>query len=117
MLARSNTATLEFPQTPARQVIRAKLIGSDTCSALGITSQSNTPVLEICRRLIAAGHDSATPLAAYRGAVLCLHVRSIDEAARLTVKAMGNGAPSFTTEGTAGCATAPPMRRNRRGVS
>ena len=117
MLARSNTATLEFPQTPARQVIHAELIGSDTCAALGITIESSTPVLAMCRALVAAGIDPATRLEAYRGDVLCLWVRSIGEAARLTVKAMGNGAPGFTTEGTAGRATAPPIRQNRRGVS
>ena len=44
------------------------------------------PVLAMCRKLIADGDDPDRPLHAYRGAVLCLIVRSIGEAAQLTVK-------------------------------
>jgi len=38
------------PSQFSRQLIRAELIGSDTCTALGITSRSSIPVLEMCHR-------------------------------------------------------------------
>jgi hypothetical protein len=41
--------------------------------------------LALCRKLIAAGFDPSRPLCAYRGAVLCLRVRSIGEGAQLIV--------------------------------
>jgi hypothetical protein len=105
------------PRQAGLPVIRAELIGADICTALGTTVQSSTPVLAMCRQLIAAGHGPTTRLEAYRGDVLCLWVRSLGEAARLTVKAMGNGAPGFATEGTAGRAAAPPIRQSRRRAS
>jgi hypothetical protein len=46
---------------------------------------SRSPVLGMCRKLVAAGYDPATPLHAYRGATLCLTVRSIGAAAKLEV--------------------------------
>ena len=64
--------------------IRAELSGSDTCSAAGITARANAPVLAMCRHLVAAGHDPATRLEAYRGDVLCLTVRTIGEGAQRT---------------------------------
>jgi hypothetical protein len=65
--------------------IRAELFDGDRCSAEGITVVAGAPVLAICRKLIQAGHDPDRPLCAYRGGVLCLTVRSIGEAAALTV--------------------------------
>jgi len=41
---------------------RAELVGDDSCSALGITVRSSSPVLALCRKLVDAGHDPATPL-------------------------------------------------------
>ena len=35
--------------------------------------------------LIQAGHDPATPAEAWRGETLCLHIRSIGEAAELSI--------------------------------
>ena len=67
----------------ARQAICAELTGSDTCTVCGITVRSSIPILALCRRLIKAGCDPATRLEAYRGGVLCLHVRSIGEGAQL----------------------------------
>jgi hypothetical protein len=43
----------------------------------------------LCRRLVAAGYDPATPLEAYRGDVLCLKVRAIGEAAGLQINSHG----------------------------
>ena len=75
----------------ARQAICAELTGSDTCTVCGITVRSSIPVLVMCRKLIAAGHNPATPLEAYRRGILCLRVRSIGEAAALEINARGNG--------------------------
>jgi hypothetical protein len=89
--------------------LRAELIKDDSCSALGITVTSSSPVLGLCRKLVKDGYDPDTPLEAYRGDVLCLRVRSIGEAARLEV----NGNTRFTFAGDARRRTAPPMRLNR----
>jgi hypothetical protein len=75
----------------ALEPIRAELIGSEYCSALGLAIESATPVLALCQQLIEAGHDPATPLNAYRGETLCLRVRSIGEAAQLEVDGHGCG--------------------------
>ena len=72
-------------------VIRAELSGSETAAALGISITVYTPLLDLCRALVAAGHDPATPLHAYRGDVLCLRVRSIGEAAKLRASSRGVG--------------------------
>jgi len=57
-------------------IIRAEL-SDDTCSALGITAKADAPVLALCRKLVDAGHDPATPLEVYRGDTLALRVKSI----------------------------------------
>ena len=89
--------------------IRADLIGSDICTALGLTINSSSPVLALCRALIEAGHDPATPLEAYRGETPCLRIRSIGEAAALEINAYGTG---FRPRREADAA--PPVRQNRR---
>jgi hypothetical protein len=66
-------------------MIKAQLRGDDTAEACGLTIRNSSPVLALCRRLIEAGHDPSTRLEAYRGDVLCLSIRSIGEAANLTV--------------------------------
>jgi hypothetical protein len=68
-----------------RDVIRAQLIGSDRSSANGLTARGTSPVLQLCRSLVAGGIDPDRPLHAYRGDTLCLVARSIGSAARLTV--------------------------------
>jgi hypothetical protein len=79
----------------AATTIRADLIGQSQATARGVTvSGRHAPVLALCRALVEAGHDPATPLAAYRGATLCLHVRSLGEGAKLTVAESG-GKPRF----------------------
>ena len=65
--------------------LRAELSGSTICSAAGQVAIGHTPVLALCRELIEAGHDPSTPLNVYRGDALALRIRSIGEAARLTV--------------------------------
>jgi hypothetical protein len=77
------------------QALRADLIGSSTCSEAGITANGTAPVLTLCRRLLAAGLDPDQALEVYRGAVLALRVRSIGEAAKLTVEECSDGRPRF----------------------
>jgi hypothetical protein len=47
--------------------------------------------------LIQAGHDPAQPAGAWRGETLCLHIRSIGEAAELSISDpdAGSGPPRF----------------------
>jgi hypothetical protein len=66
--------------------IRATLLGSNRCEALGFTGRGHSPVFALCRALVAAGHDPRRSLHAYRGEVLALKVPSIGEGARLTVR-------------------------------
>jgi hypothetical protein len=79
--------------TAPRQAIRAELIGADCCAALGFIARGYSPTLALCRELVAAGCDPATPLDAYRGDVLCLRVRAIGEAAGLTIEDDWHGRP------------------------
>jgi len=76
--------------------IRAQLYGSETIvvPGLSISITDRTPVLSLCRRLVSEGHED-TSLTAYRGDVPCIHVRSIREAAGLTVKDNSSGTPSL----------------------
>jgi hypothetical protein len=87
--------------------IRAGLTGSSTASACGIVAQGGSPVLALCRRLVAAGHDPATPLEAYRGATLCLRIRSIGEAAGLRVNAEGTGFMRWSGPSSEGAVRSP----------
>jgi hypothetical protein len=81
------------PATEKTQAIFAELIGSNTCTAAGITVVDHAPVFALCRALLAAGEDSNRPLYVYRSEVLCLRVRSIGEGARLTVEDDRHGRP------------------------
>jgi hypothetical protein len=78
----------QLPQVP----IRATLVDSDRCDAEGISARGYAPVLDLCRELVAAGFNPASPPEAWRG-VLCLRVRSIGESARLTVADDRHGTP------------------------
>ena len=50
------------PSQALQQAIRADLIGSDTCAALGLTINSSSLVLAICRALVESEHDPAIAL-------------------------------------------------------
>lgn len=89
-------------------VIRAELIGSDECTAAGLTISGRAPVLALCRQLIADGHDPGLPLEVWRGPVLCLRVRSIGEAAQLRVATHGGGF-ARSRACAAGCTAASPV--------
>jgi hypothetical protein len=103
--------------TPERQrlqdqrlvaLIRADLIGSDQCRAAGTTAHGPSPVLALCRELVAAKVDPDRPMHAYRGDMLCLVVRSIGEAAQFDISSKGTG---FVRSRLA-VRTAPPMSLN-----
>ena len=68
-------------------------LSSDTfATALGITVQSPSPVLALCRKLIEVStYGPETPLDAYRATTLCLRVRSIGEGAALAINSKGTG--------------------------
>jgi hypothetical protein len=76
--------------TPAN-TIEAKLTGDAICTAEGHTVKAGTPVIVLCRALVEAGYDPASPMKVYRGDTLALTVRSIGEAARLCIAGKGNG--------------------------
>ena len=99
----------KYPAQPTCPIC-AQLTGSDTCSALGIVARSTSPVLLLCRMLVRAGYDSATPLEAWRDGTLCLRIASIGEAAGLEVNSAGNGFIRHHHKPRA----APPVRRNKR---
>jgi hypothetical protein len=104
-------------QNLAQAPIRASLFGLDRCEAEGVTVRGSAPVLALCRELIAAGFNPATPLEAWRDETLCLRVRSISEGARLTVKAAGNGCPIFAQrDGREGAAASPVRQKAVRAI-
>jgi hypothetical protein len=98
---------------PIQTAIRAELIGSDCCSALGMTARSTAPVLALCRALVTAGKDPNRPLHAYRGDVLCLRVPSIGQAAQFTVEDDRHGKPRLRRwrNGARGYGAAPLAQR------
>ena len=92
--------------------IRAELDKSNRCEAAGHTTTGYAPVLVMCRKLIEAGYDPATPLHAYRGDTLCLSVSSIGWGARHTVADNRFGTPVLQRyrEFSKGAVSASPMR-------
>jgi hypothetical protein len=73
------------------QSIRADIIAADQCETVGHKVRAAAPVLALCRELVEAGHDPACQLHVYRNDVLALRVRSIGQAARLTIRGDGVG--------------------------
>jgi hypothetical protein len=85
---------VNFLATPLRkpsQAIRAELIGSDLCAAAGYVARGTTPILALCRKLVAAGVNPALPLECYRGRVLAITVASIGQGAGLEINGHGTG--------------------------
>ena len=82
---------LDNQNRPGPQIVRCELAWSDIATALGFVARSNTPILKLCRMLIASGCDPATSLEAWRGGTLCLRVRSIGEAAAVEINGDGTG--------------------------
>jgi hypothetical protein len=88
------------------------LTGTDTCAAGAITERGGTPVLALCRSLIAAGMAPDQALEVFRGATLALSVRSVGEAAQLDVNGKGTGFKPIAAVGKA-----PPMRSDEAAAS
>jgi hypothetical protein len=90
--------------------IRAQLVGS-SCTAASLTASRREPIFDLCRLLLAAGHDPSRPLHVYRGEAEAIEVRSIAAGARLTVEESGHG-PVFRRfrTGPQGAVERPPMR-------
>jgi hypothetical protein len=105
----SSETTRQKPS--AKAPICAELIGSDRCEAEGLIVRGHAPVLQLCRALVAASFDPASPLEAWRGETLCLAVRSIGEGARLTVADDRHGTPRLRRrqEGLAGYVRGSPV--------
>ena len=89
------------------QAIRAE-IDADICTSAGIAGRGTTPVLALCRQLLAAGLNPDQAMEVYRGATLALRIRSIGEAAGLEINSKGTGfVPARAVR------TASPMRKKR----
>ncbi len=78
----------------AAAYLRAELIGSDACRCGSITTHSHTPVLAMCRQLLAHGIDPDCAVEIYRADFLALRIRSIEQAAKLAVRE-DHGPPEF----------------------
>jgi hypothetical protein len=66
---RTNSHLNTRSATPRQESIKAELTGADRCTAAGIKVDSGSPVLAMCRKLVAAGYDPATPLHSWENAV------------------------------------------------
>lgn len=73
--------------------IRCDLSGSNTAQSGDLIARGNSPVFDLCRLLVAAGHDPKAPMECYRGETVALRVRSIGEGARLTVRETATDGP------------------------
>jgi hypothetical protein len=82
------------PACPEHETIRAALTGANTATAGAISVTTRTPILSMCRTLLANNFDPRTRLEAVRGDVVCLIVSSIKAAAALTVDEH-SGPPRF----------------------
>ena len=87
---------IHLPHARGNKIVRAELIGADTCTAAGLTVRGNAAALAICRKLIAAGHDPDSGLDVYRNGVLSLRIRSIAAGAGIDVQDDNRGVPLFT---------------------
>ena len=113
-----HVGTIAKPSSQPGQAvpIRAELIGSDKCTAVGLTAHGSAPVLGLCRELVSAGHDPAMLLEAWRGDILCLRVHSIGEAARLTVEDDRHGRPRLRRWRARGCGGRSPVAQISEGA-
>jgi hypothetical protein len=95
-----------FADKPAPAAIVAELVGADTVICTGKTTVSPTPILDLCRELIAEGFDAKASLMAYRNGVPAVTVTAIGKAAMLRIRGNGIGFEKLTRP------TAPPVRQN-----
>ncbi len=73
--------------------IRCELFGSGTAQAGDLISRGHSPVLDLCRKLVAAGYDPRLPMQCFRCDTIALRVRSIGEGAKLTVRETATRGP------------------------
>jgi hypothetical protein len=85
----SNQRVATEKQNSSVRVLRAELVGSEVCTAEGLTAVGAAPVLTMCRKLVEAGFDPESGLDAWRGDTLALRVRRIGEAAELEINSKG----------------------------
>jgi hypothetical protein len=83
-------------------------LGNDRCAKLDLLGRGEAPALDLCRKLVAAGHDPATPMHVFRQGALALRIRTIGEGAKLRVTTNAAGAPVFRKAAVT-LAAAPPV--------
>jgi hypothetical protein len=83
VLSRGHTTKQPSPSTS--EAIRVVLTGATTATLGAISVTTRTPILALCRILLANNFDPATPLQAFRSSTLCLTASSIGAGAGLTV--------------------------------
>ena len=86
--------------------------GDNECRAAGLITRGTTPILAMCRKLVAAGIDPATPLECNRGTTLAITVASIGQGAGLEINGHGTGFRALRKGGAAS-----PIRKFREAVS
>jgi hypothetical protein len=86
-----------FRKPNSKFPVKAELTGSRYCKALGMVATGRTPVLALCRVLLAQSVDPDQALVVYRNSLEALRVRSIRDGAKLTVKEPDRGRPHFAS--------------------
>jgi hypothetical protein len=86
---------INLTHTQRPQAIQAELHGADRCEALGISVIDRTPILALCRSLIAAGADPNAGMTVCRGGNVAVRVHSLGAGAGLTVSEEDNRPPRF----------------------
>src|SRR5205823_8040906 len=97
-------------ELPALRAELTTIAGTHIATAEGIGVSGDSSVLGLCRALIEAGHDPATPLNVYRGDTLSLRVRSIGEGAALEIAGDGIGFRRTKRKASYKPGAAPPTR-------
>jgi hypothetical protein len=107
------------PSLPQSQdlPLYAELTGDNFASLGEIVVRGRTPVLSLCRELLAQGVDPDQALEVYRRGVLALKVRSIGEGAKLTVEESSDGRPRFRKFRPWGSEGSPPSAKNDPALS
>jgi hypothetical protein len=86
--------------------------------AFSIIGTGYSPVLSLCRSLLATGVHPDAALISYRNGILSFRIRSIGEGARLVVKDDGNtGRPRFINDYSQTRAATSPIRENGRAAA
>lgn len=77
-------------------MIEATKTGPGVVEAAGLTVKHRTPTLALCRALLAAGHDDGPMVVRDTAGQALMTVRSIAEAADMSVMENANNGPRFT---------------------